>query len=163
MITFERENNKFNFRVAGIAIQNNRVLLHTTQTDDFWNLPGGRVEFNESTDQTIVREFKEELDIDVRIKELFFVNEDFFEYDGKRYHEIGFYYLIDLPEGHELTRTDEEFLGIEEGGKLIFKWFPLEQLDQLHVYPDILKTELFNLKDKNQIKHYINDEYQINS
>lgn len=119
MITFERENNKFNFRVSGIAIHNNRLLLHTTLTDDFWNLPGGRVEFNESTDQTIIREFK--------------------------------------------ARTDEEFLRIEEGGKLIFKWFPLEKLDQLHVYPDILKTELLNLKDKNQIKHYINNEYQSSS
>lgn len=64
MITFERDHNKFNFRVAGIAIHNNRILLHTTEKDDFWNLPGGRVEFNESTDQTIIREIKEELDIE---------------------------------------------------------------------------------------------------
>lgn len=158
MITFERNNNKFNFRVAGIAIHNNRILLHTTLKDDFWNLPGGRVEFNESTDQTIIREFKEELDIEVQMKELLFVNEDFFEYDGKQYHEIGFYYLIDFPQGHELAKKDEEFIGIEDGGKLIFRWIPLDQLNHLHVYPEILKTELLKLKDKNHIKHFINHQ-----
>ncbi|WMT39693.1 NUDIX hydrolase [Paenibacillus sp. D2_2] len=155
MITFERNNNKFNFRVAGIAIHNNRILLHTTLTDDFWNLPGGRVEFNESTDRTIIREIKEELDIDARTKELLFVREDFFEYDDKQYHEIGFYYLIDFPEGHEVITKDDEFVGTEEGSKLIFKWFPLDQLKDINVYPEILKTELLRLSEKNQIQHYI--------
>jgi len=158
MITFERNNNKFNFRVAGIAIHNNRILLHTTLTDDFWNLPGGRVEFNESTDRTIIREMKEELNIEVQTKELLFVREDFFKYDDKQYHEIGFYYLIDFPEGHEVIKKDDEFVGIEEGGKLIFKWFPLEQLKGLNVYPEILKTELLKLNEKNQIQHYINHQ-----
>lgn len=155
MITFEEMNNKFNFRVAGIAIHNNRILLHTTLTDDFWNLPGGRVEFNESTDRTIIREIKEELDIEVQTKELLFVREDFFEYDDKQYHEIGFYYSIDLPEWHEVTQKNDEFYGIEEGSKLIFKWFPLDQLKDLNVYPEILKTELLKLSEKNQIQHYI--------
>jgi ADP-ribose pyrophosphatase YjhB (NUDIX family) len=158
MITFERNNNKFNFRVAGIAIHNNRILLHTTLTDDFWNLPGGRVEFNESTDRTIIREIKEELDIEVRTKELLFVREDFFEYDDKQYHEIGFYYLIDFPEGHEVIKKDDDFVGTEEGSKLIFKWFPLDQLKDLNVYPEILKTELLKLSEKNQIQHYINHQ-----
>lgn len=155
MITFEENHNKFNFRVAGIAIHNNRILLHTTLTDDFWNLPGGRVEFNESTDRTIIREIKEELDIEVQTKELLFVREDFFEYDDKQYHEIGFYYSIDLPEWHEVTQENDEFYGNEEGSKIIFKWFPLDQLKDLNVYPEILKTELLKLSEKNQIQHYI--------
>ncbi|MGD0032945.1 hypothetical protein SLT67_16395 [Paenibacillus illinoisensis] len=43
-ISYERNNSKFNFRVAGIVMDVGRVLLHKTEQDDFWNLPGGRVE-----------------------------------------------------------------------------------------------------------------------
>lgn len=155
MITFERDNNKFNFRVAGIAIHNNRILLHTTEKDDFWNLPGGRVEFNESTEQTIKREIKEELDIEVQMSKLLFVNEDFFEYEDKHYHEIGFYYLIDFPDGHEVFKKVGEFKGIEDNGRLVFKWFLLDELIDLNVYPEMLKTELIKLKDQNKIQHFI--------
>lgn len=155
MITFERDHNKFNFRVAGIAIHNHRILLHTTEKDDFWNLPGGRVEFNESTDQTIKREIKEELDIEIQMSKLLFVNEDFFEYEDKRYHEIGFYYLIDFPDGHEVLTKDGEFKGIEDNGRLIFKWFLLDELKDLNVYPEMLKTDLMKLKDQNKIQHFI--------
>ncbi|MED5017392.1 NUDIX hydrolase [Paenibacillus chibensis] len=155
MITFEREHHKFNFRVAGIAIHHNRILLHTTEKDDFWNLPGGRVEFNESTDQTIKREIKEELDIEVQKSKLLFVNEDFFDYEEKRYHEIGFYYLIDFPDGHEVLTKDGEFKGIEDNGRLIFKWFLLDELKDLNVYPEMLKIDLMKLKDQNKIQHFI--------
>lgn len=155
MITFERDHNKFNFRVAGIAIHNNRILLHTTEKDDFWNLPGGRVEFNESTDQTIIREIKEELDIEVQMNKLLFVNEDFFDYDDKHYHEIGFYYLIGFPDGHEVIEKNGEFRGIEDNGRLIFRWFSLDELKDLNVYPEILKTELIKWKDQDKIQHFI--------
>nr|WP_260986873.1 NUDIX domain-containing protein [Paenibacillus terrae] len=90
MITFTEGQNKFNFRVAGIAVHRDRILLHTTLQDDFWNLPGGRVEFQESTDQALIREIREELGIDIQIDKLLYVNEDFFEYDRMKYHEIGF-------------------------------------------------------------------------
>ena len=39
-ISYERNNNKFNFRVAGIVMDAGRVLLHKAEQDDFWNLPG---------------------------------------------------------------------------------------------------------------------------
>ncbi|WP_458125928.1 NUDIX domain-containing protein [Paenibacillus sp. Z3-2] len=61
-ISFEQNNNKFNFRVAGIVIDKGSVLLHTTEQDDFWKLPGGRMEMNERTEGPIVREMMEELE-----------------------------------------------------------------------------------------------------
>ncbi|ANF97834.1 NUDIX hydrolase [Paenibacillus bovis] len=156
MITFKKGNNKFNFRVAGIAIQDNRVLLHTTVKDDFWNLPGGRVEFNESTEQAILREIKEELDVEVGSPKLLFINEDFFEYDSMQFHEIGFYYLVSFPEGHEITTYEDEFSGIEDEGRLIFKWFPVDELQDLEVYPEVLRSELLQLTNSNHIQHFVN-------
>jgi len=44
MITFERGDVRFNYRVVGIAFDADRVLLHRAERDDFWALPGGRGE-----------------------------------------------------------------------------------------------------------------------
>jgi len=156
MITFEKGNNKFNFRVAGMMLHKNRILLHTTLKDDFWNLPGGRVEFREDTSRTLIREIREELDIEVQVDKLGFIREDFFEYDGKNYHEIGFYYFVSIPDDHEIATRQGEFYGVEDHGRLIFKWFPLDALDTINVYPENLRTELLEVRDGTSIKHYIN-------
>ncbi|GGH27670.1 NUDIX hydrolase [Paenibacillus segetis] len=155
MITFERNNNKFNFRVAGILIHNGKLLLHTTKTDDFWNLPGGRVEFNESTEQALIRELQEELGVTIQLERLVYVNEDFFEYDCKKYHEIGFYYLMSLPANHDILQKKEEFYGLEDNGRLIFKWFEVEELLDLEVYPEILKTDIKEIITGSGIKHSV--------
>ncbi|WP_440117805.1 NUDIX hydrolase [Paenibacillus sp. QZ-Y1] len=153
-ITYEKDNNKFNFRVAGIVIHQGRVLLHTTEHDDFWNLPGGRVEFNETTGSAIVREMFEELGVHVQSQRVAFVSEDFFDYDGMMYHEIGFYYVITLPENHRLYH-EMEFKGLEDNGKLMFRWFSFEELENMEIYPVFLKKELSNLHVMESIKHYV--------
>lgn len=89
------------------------------------------------------------------MNKLLFVNEDFFDYEDKHYHEIGFYYLIEFPDGHEVIEKDGEFKGIEDNGRLIFRWFSLDELQDLNVYPEILKTELMRWKDQDMIQHFI--------
>jgi 8-oxo-dGTP pyrophosphatase MutT (NUDIX family) len=153
-ITYEQDNNKFNFRVAGIVIHQGKVLLHTTEQDDFWNLPGGRVEFNETTEAAIVREMYEELGVRVQPQRVAFVSEDFFEYDGMKYHEIGFYYVITLPKDHRLY-NEMEFKGLEDNGRLTFHWFSFEELRNMEIYPVFLKKDLCNLHDTERIKHYV--------
>jgi len=159
MITFERDGIKFNFRVAGILIHKDRVLLHTTSEDPFWNLPGGRAELNEDTEQTIAREMKEELNIDVRVEGLGFIREDFFEYDGKRYHEIGFYYFLSIRDDEEITTFTDDFGGIEDNGRLIFRWVAIDALQELEVYPENLKSELLQRRaGYSGANHYIHHE-----
>lgn len=153
-ISYERNNSKFNFRVAGIVMDAGRVLLYKAEQDDFWNLPGGRVEMNEATEAAIVREMMEELGIHVEVQRLAFVNEDFFDYDGQKFHEIGFYYVIALPEAHKLY-SEIEFKGLEDNGKLTFRWFSLDELEHMEVYPVFLKKELHNLHDVKSIQHFI--------
>lgn len=153
-ISYERNNNKFNFRVAGIVMDAGRVLLHKAGQDDFWNLPGGRVEMNEATEAAIVREMMEELGIHVEVQRLAFVNEDFFDYNGLMFHEIGFYYIIALPEAHKLY-SEIEVKGLEDNGKLTFRWFSLDELEHMEVYPVFLKKKLHNLRDVKSIQHFI--------
>ena len=54
MITFDRGDECFNFRIAGIAIDENQILLHRAAKDDFWSCPGGRAEMGETGSQTLI-------------------------------------------------------------------------------------------------------------
>lgn len=49
MICFETENGRFNLRSAAVVILDDHVLIHRAREDDFWALPGGRVELFETS------------------------------------------------------------------------------------------------------------------
>jgi len=99
MIRYENGRNIFNYRVVGVAFNDQSVLLHKAEGDDFWVLPGGRVEFGESAEQALIREMREEIDLKVEIVRLLWWVENFFTYENKRYHEIALYFLMQLPDG----------------------------------------------------------------
>ena len=155
MISFTKENQRFNFRVAGIAIANNRVLLHRLDKDNFWTFPGGRVELGETSQEALIRELKEELNADVEIVRLLWLVEDFFEYNFQQYHEIAFYYLIEFPaQSHYLTKN-ESFSGVEDDNHLEFRWFlnDFKVLQELPLLPAFLQQSLNNLPKS--VKHII--------
>lgn len=154
MITFDRGNNRFNLRVAGLAIHNKKVLLHQYEGFEFWALPGGRVEFNESTIETILREIKEELGEDIIVERLLWCCESFFDHIGKEFHEICFYYLIRFSENSQLLRIEDEFEVREiDGSILTFKWFDFKDVKELELYPEFIKGKVSSLS--NEIEHII--------
>jgi len=58
-------------RVAGILIGNDRLLMiaHKKKKEIYWLLPGGGVNFGESLEDALKREFFEELNIGVEVNE----------------------------------------------------------------------------------------------
>ena len=52
---------------SGLIIQNNKVLIGLRSENDngggLWEFPGGKIEINESSEEAVIRELKEELDI----------------------------------------------------------------------------------------------------
>lgn len=52
-------------KAAGIIIQNRKLLFTRAKDMDFFIDPGGKIEPDETAKQALVRELKEELDIDV--------------------------------------------------------------------------------------------------
>ncbi|WP_121615320.1 NUDIX hydrolase [Virgibacillus halodenitrificans] len=97
--TFKLENAVFNYRVAAIMLEKNHLLLHKQVNDNYWSLPGGRVKVLEDSQASIKREIKEELDFNIKVDNLVWITENFFEYDQRNYHEIGLYYHVSLQEG----------------------------------------------------------------
>jgi 8-oxo-dGTP pyrophosphatase MutT (NUDIX family) len=142
MLTFDRGNFRFNYRAVGVIFHNDRVLLHKSARDSFWALPGGRVELMESAGDTVKREMREELGIEVAIARLLWVAENFFDYGGKSHHELGLYFLLSLKEPSMLHEQTGAFPGIEADRDLIFQWYDIEAIDAIALYPRFLKTAL---------------------
>ncbi|MBS4175987.1 NUDIX hydrolase [Lederbergia citrea] len=137
---FQLEHAVFNYRVAGVLIENGHVLIHKQANDEHWALPGGRVEVLEDSRTSIRREIDEELGYAVSVDKLLWVTENFFEYNNKNYHELGFYYLISLKSETAIFQKDD-FYGLE-GERLIYKWVPISELENIQLYPEFLRTAL---------------------
>jgi 8-oxo-dGTP pyrophosphatase MutT (NUDIX family) len=141
MITFDEDHVRFTNRVVGIALDRARVLLHRTDDMNFWALPGGRAELLEPSPETLVREMREEIGVEVQVDRLLWVAENFFTYGPRQFHEIGFYFLMQLPVDSPL-RDQPSFLGHEGDMPVYFEWHPIASLENLVLYPTFLRTGL---------------------
>ena len=144
MISFDLNDTRFQLRAAAVIEHHGEVLLHRAVHDQFWALPGGRVEVGEHASATIVRELKEELDEIVQCGQLLCVAENFFEYSGTRYHEIGLYFRVHLASESKLVTHSGPFLGSEPDARLEFAWFPRSVLPDVDVRPEFLRHSLCN-------------------
>ena len=150
-VVFQTEQAVFNYRVAGIWIEDGHVLLHRVVNESNWSLPGGRVAIAEDSQSSLIREFREELGIDVQVNRMALVIENFFEYGGRDFHEIGFYYVV-TAEKNFASFDEKPFYGIE-GERLIFKWTSIDELDEVALHPECLRTAL---KDMSQhVQHFV--------
>ncbi len=155
MISYKEGNTRFNYRIDGVCISNGHILLHRAITDDFWALPGGRAELLEYSPDTLRREMKEELDVEVDVGKLLWIAENFFEYGDDSWHVLSLYYVFNFPEGHTYYSL-AEFNGIEESGRLIFKWHPISELVNTRLFPSFLRKSLTNLP--NAIVHILHQD-----
>ncbi|MEK4230953.1 NUDIX hydrolase [Solibacillus sp. FSL H8-0538] len=146
-LTIKLNETILNCRVAGVLIKEQYVLLHKTVADDFWILPGGRIKVNENSIVALKREMLEELTIEITCDELLWLAENFFEHNGIDYHEYGFYYKI---ASDHLDVTDEIIYG-RESELYLYKWFKIDQLDEIEVYPRFIKDHILD----SNFKHFI--------
>ncbi len=148
MITFDDDDgHRFNFRVAGLALRDGKVLVHREVGEPFWTLPGGRVEMGETTSAALIREIREELTADAQVERLLWVVENFFRFDEKNNHEIGVYYLIQLPAPLPGSLDGQTFRGCEPSTQLDFRWVDVnsKQLAELPIRPSFLSGSICRL------------------
>ncbi len=70
--------NKIVVAVKGILLKDGRALIMKRADDDdigggTWEFSGGKLEFGESPEEALKREFKEEAGVDVEVKKLLYV------------------------------------------------------------------------------------------
>lgn len=145
MLRFDQGNLCFNYRSVAVLIKGTKVLIHKSAKDNFWALPGGRVEFNEPAHETVKREMQEELGIDVCVERLLWVVESFFNYNEKSYHELGLYFLVSTSNNAYFYTEMKAFKGIEDDKDLIFQWYEIETLNSIELQPKFLQSSLKSL------------------
>ena len=55
---------------AAAIVNNNKILITKRSGGDFdgmWEFPGGKIEPNETKEETVIREIKEELDLEISV------------------------------------------------------------------------------------------------
>ncbi|MBQ8327078.1 MAG: NUDIX domain-containing protein [Lachnospiraceae bacterium] len=158
-ILFKTEDFVFSYRVGGILVHNDKILLQRPKNDDY-AIIGGHVSSLETTMDTLKREFEEELHANIVVDDLLAIGEIFFPWGDKPCHQICLYYKVHLS-NHEDIPLDGSFYGYDdldnERIDLEFRWVPLEELKNgLKVYP----TELipYILKPQDDIVHFVSKQ-----
>lgn len=97
--------------VGAVLVCNNRILLEKRKSEPGrgkWSIPGGLVEIGEKAEQTVIREVKEETNLEVEQPELIdVVNNITLDEDRRiRYHFIIVDYFVKL-KGGALKAADD--------------------------------------------------------
>ena len=146
-IKIKTRNYNFKFRVSGLVIKNNKLLLVDMDDSGFLCLPGGYVELGETTEVAVKRELLEEVGKEFDISKYLGVVENYFinKY-SKKMHEISFYYLMIPIEN--IDTNDFTIIENDKGHKikLDFKWIDLNEINTYDIRPSFLKQILENKK-----------------
>jgi len=129
----------FNVRVYGILIHDNKVLVSDEHIKgmNITKLPGGGLEFGEGTIECVIREFKEELDLDIEVDSHFYTT-DFFVNSAFSINNqvISIYYKVKpkiefnpLNSGFKISKKAFDFEKKKDGAQTM-RWVELEKISE---------------------------------
>lgn len=105
----------------GIIKRNSLFLIAQRKSDSYlepskWEFPGGKVETLEHPENSLKREIKEELNVEVSIKNIFDVNSHIYFRDNKKIHIVLIAYLVQWISGEaqNLECQDSKWVKINE-------------------------------------------------
>ena len=143
----------FTYRVAGLVINDNKLLVAKRVDHPVYYIIGGGVEINETSEEAIIREIMEETGLKLNIAKLAYIQERFLKVNEIKHHEIVFFYLMEVKT--DIKITNNTFT--DQGFKETLHWLPLGQLKKYNIVPDFLKHK--SLKNIGGIEHIISKEY----
>ena len=153
-ISFKTEEGRFNYRVAGLLVHDEKLLIMQDKGQAYYYVPGGRIKMNEKSEDAVKREVKEELGIEVSVNRMLWVNENFFKEETvqEQFHEICFFYLLELKD-REILKRGKEF-EVDENGKIhTYYWKSLDEIKYINLNPQFLRDKVRELPM--QIKHIV--------
>ncbi len=93
--------------------------------EPLWNLPGGRQRHGELLQQTVVREFREETGLDVRVHELRYVAESYDPQTGEHFLCVSF----------DVTSGGDPIAASDDAHVTEIAWWPRERIAEKIVLP----------------------------
>lgn len=162
VITIKNDDSRFGVRVAGIIFNHDRtkIFMQKQEKHDFYMFPGGRLEVHEDIETAIKRELEEELAMKEEVT-LKYLAESFIQFPNKRYHELGYYFVLAIDEkkyGYELEKQYHS-LDEENDGKSLFEWIDLDQIQSINIMPNFMKDKITNIAS-DKLEHIIYREYE---
>lgn len=139
-------------RVAAVLINNNKILVQREKDGDEYALPGGHIKIGETSEDCLIREIREETGASIKCDRLLWSEECFWEWNGKKVHSIAFYYSVKLCENEEIPDMGE-FVSQKDNCNVVLGWMPIEELNNITIYPDFLKKEIHELNEP--VKRFI--------
>ena len=122
----------------GLAIKKNKLLVSEgfdkVKNETFYRCLGGGIEFLEKSKEALKREFLEEINIDITVKDFLGISENIFTYQGKKAHELILFYSIDISD----ENYKEEYKVIDDHGETIAKWIDIDEFKNKNkiLYPE---------------------------
>ena len=122
----------------GLAIKNNKLLISEgfdkVKNETFYRCLGGGIEFLEKGKEALKREFLEEINVDIIVKDFLGISENIFTYQGKKAHELILFYSIEIPN----KNYQEEYKVIDDYGETIAKWIDIDEFKNKNkiLYPE---------------------------
>ena len=111
----------------GLAIKNNKLLVEEkfdkVKNQTFYRCLGGGIEFLEKSSDALKREFKEEINTDIVVKDFLGISENIFTFNGKNAHELVLYYDISIPDEY----YKNEYTVIDDHGESKAKWIDIDE------------------------------------
>lgn len=135
-------------KTLGLIIKDNYILLeeqegkHSKGIGFYYRPIGGTIELGEKSDETLIREFHEELDVEIIINRYISCLENIFRIDNNIGHELIQMYLVDFND--EKLYQKENFT-VSEGNKVtVAKWVSKDEVisGEKVLYPNGLKDLL---------------------
>lgn len=127
---------------AAVIINNNKILLTQRgygEYKDKWEFPGGKIEENETKEETIIREIKEELDATIKVEK--FLTK--VEYDYTSFYLKMNVFITSLTSSHLLFKEHESY-----------KWIDVSELNDLDAL-DLLPADRLIIP---YLKDYLNSK-----
>ncbi len=125
--------NRFNIRVYGILINNDQLLVSDEyiKKNKITKFPGGGLEFGEGPKDCLIREFKEELNLSIKVIEHFYTT-DFYvnsSFDTNS-QIISIYYIVYPLEKMEFkVSLSSHNYEVKEGAQSV-RWIKLSELKE---------------------------------
>ena len=152
---FQVDNCICDVRTVGVLVRDGKILIQRDAGGCEYALPGGHIQMGETLEEGLIREFREETGAQIRCERMLWSEECFWEWNGRKTHNLAFYYRIALEPGWDIPDAGE-FVPHKDNRNVVLGWMPVAELQNATVYPRFLKTEITCLDGP--MKHFVTKE-----